>query len=129
MFDIFIINCCSFLYILDRITSPDYPKPYPLSTRRQWIVCALPMQPTYLDFTDFDLEESDYVTVVSSEGIITTFQGRLALPFRLVVTSMTTIVFSSGSLRKGKSLRRFSVQFGISPSHIQSKYTLVTSVE
>ena len=87
------------------------------------------MQPTYLDFTDFDLEKSDYVKVVPFKRIITKLHGRLALPFRLVVTSMTTIVFTSDSLGKGKSFRRFSAQFGISSSHIRSKYTLVTSVE
>ena len=91
-------------------------------------MCALSMQPTYLDFTDFDLEESDNVTVWSVGGLRATFHGRLP-PFRLVVTSTTSILFHSGSLRKGKSVRRFSVQFGGSPSHIRSKYTLVTSVE
>ena len=128
MFNILIKNWWRFLYILERINSPQYPKPYPVSTRRVWEVCALSMQPTYFDFTDFDLEESDNVTVRSSKGLRVTFQGRLP-PFRLVVTSMTSILFSSGSLRKGKSVRRFSVQFGVSPSHIQSKYALVTSVE
>ena len=93
-----------------------------------WNVCALPMQPTYLDFTDFDLERWDNVTVELSQRRFRTYQGRLP-PFRYVVTSMTSISFSSGILRKGKGLRRFSIQFGVSPSHIESKYTLVTSVQ
>ncbi|XP_062512645.1 CUB and sushi domain-containing protein 1-like [Corticium candelabrum] len=104
---------------IDRITSPEYPQPYPVSTRRTWTVCALSSQPTYLDFTDFDLEELDSVVVTSSKQLNATLRGSL-LPFRFVLTSVTTLRFTSRSRSGEDSLRRFSARLRVPSLPIES---------
>ena len=124
MFFTLLNNIAETCTCLDHMTSPEYPKPYSVWTREVWKVCALPTQPTYLEFTDFDLEKLVNVTVRSSGRPSAAFQGRMQ-PFRLVVTSTTWVVFSPGSQRTGNSLRRFSVQLNVAPLRTQNKYILI----